>query len=606
MPLQDATKQTINSPKKDTGKRTFSLFGRKKSKDIAVTAQAVAPDVQLSAARSPTFFSVVHTFNEGKADQWWQFISSMSPSDWAAMTDKHHALGFHNHSFLPTGPTGVINCLWECKSDVTVEEFQAFIDGPDGPGEGVFVNKSFKVMPGAFLPSSYFYEPQPKPQMPSTGSMFWVYHEFQEGAGPSFWESMAGMTPEQMGAMASKNASLGFWNHSFQPLAPEGPVICVWESQREMSSDEFQQFIDGPDGPGGGQVFLNQVHKAIPGAVLPPAKFPKPSVTHHRYNTIPIVPGSMAQLVGKAESEAFRAELAAIDGLIRVEVLAIDEATIVSHSRWESEAYGASAAAALGKVLAGALKEFVAGPPVPTVGTIAWQLSGGAHIVEGADAVVRLTTMSFKQGTFDKAWSIARANEGRFQTIDGLVSIEMVKTGEESCIVAAKYHSHEALEAATPLITEIMRSMAACFAAPPTPRVGRVAFTHPEPAPLLVCKPVDESPDKVLGPDGQQAKLWVSKMPDGRQASRIVIDAGFDWRATVKPMLPGCPDWCPATHFGYLESGRMGIRMKDGTERWVNAGETYFVPPGHLPLVNERTVMIEFSQDTTYTKDIQK
>ena len=33
----------------------------------------------------------------------------------------------------------------------------------------------------------------------------------------------------------------------------------------------------------------------------------------------------------------------------------------------------------------------------------------------------------------------------------------------------------------------------------------------------------------------------------------------------------------------------------------INAGETYFVPPGHIPILEERSVMIEFSQDTTYT-----
>ena len=33
----------------------------------------------------------------------------------------------------------------------------------------------------------------------------------------------------------------------------------------------------------------------------------------------------------------------------------------------------------------------------------------------------------------------------------------------------------------------------------------------------------------------------------------------------------------------------------------IPPGETYFVPAGHLPVIEEKTVMIEFSQDTTYT-----
>ena len=33
----------------------------------------------------------------------------------------------------------------------------------------------------------------------------------------------------------------------------------------------------------------------------------------------------------------------------------------------------------------------------------------------------------------------------------------------------------------------------------------------------------------------------------------------------------------------------------------AQAGETYLVPPGHIPIMNEDAVMIEFTQDTTYT-----
>ena len=112
---------------------------------------------------------------------------------------------------------------------------------------------------------------------------------------------------------------------------------------------------------------------------------------------------------------------------------------------------------------------------------------------------------------------------------------------------------------------------------------------------------MSKQPDKILGEEGKQAKIFISKFEEGRQASRIEIDAGFDWHKSIKPHLPGCPDWCPATHFGYLESGLMKVQMKDGTVKTIKAGDTYFVPPEHIPIIEEKTVMIEFSQDTTYT-----
>ena len=71
---------------------------------------------------------------------------------------------------------------WECKVDTEPEVFQAFIDGPDGPGQGVLINKCYKVMPGAILPPSHF---KAKclfhAKEPSAGSMFWVYHDFKPG-----------------------------------------------------------------------------------------------------------------------------------------------------------------------------------------------------------------------------------------------------------------------------------------------------------------------------------------------------------------------------------------------------------------------------------------
>ena len=68
------------------------------------------------------------------------------------------------------------------------------------------------------------------------------------------------------------------------------------------------------------------------------------------------------------------------------------------------------------------------------------------------------------------------------------------------------------------------------------------------------------APAKVMGEEGTGAKMWMFTS-QGKKLSRIAIDAGFDWVKTVSPMLPGCPEWCPATHFGYLESGEM-VRLQ--------------------------------------------
>ena len=68
-----------------------------------------------------------------------------------------------------------------------------------------------------------------------------------------------------------------------------------------------------------------------------------------------------------------------------------------------------------------------------------------------------------------------------------------------------------------------------------------------------------------------------------KTSMKITLEPGFDWIKEVSPKLPGCPEWCPANHFGYLESGSMKIKYQDGSTATVNAGGSYLIPPGHLP-----------------------
>ena len=101
----------------------------------------------------------------------------------------------------------------------------------------------------------------------ATSTFFIIHHEFKEGAADGFWKWMGGMTPEDMTALGEKNLSLNMWNHSFMPSGAAGPCFCVWEAKGECSIEEFQKFIDGPDGPGAGAVFNNTVY-TMPAALI--------------------------------------------------------------------------------------------------------------------------------------------------------------------------------------------------------------------------------------------------------------------------------------------------------------------------------------------------
>ena len=66
--------------------------------------------------------------------------------------------------------------------------------------------------------------------------------------------------------------------------------------------------------------------------------------------------------------------------------------------------------------------------------------------------------------------------------------------------------------------------------------------------------------------------------------------------------MPGCPDWCAATHHGFIKSGQMKVLMENGEEKVLKTGDVYHVGPGHRPVCDVDCVMVEFSQDAEIKK----
>ena len=77
--------------------------------------------------------------------------------------------------------------------------------------------------------------------------------------------------------------------------------------------------------------------------------------------------------------------------------------------------------------------------------------------------------------------------------------------------------------------------------------------------------------------DMGKAQAHVVNLGD-KTSMKIVLQPGFDWVSEVGPKLPGCPKWCPANHFGYLESGTMKVKYEDGSTS-PSTGESYLIPP---------------------------
>ena len=106
-------------------------------------------------------------------------------------------------------------------------------------------------------------------------------------------------------------------------------------------------------------------------------------------------------------------------------------------------------------------------------------------------------------------------------------------------------------------------------------------------------------------PDEQQevnmASVATVHMPGG-PVERSTLKPGWRWSEHIKEMAG--TDLCEVNHFGYIISGQLGIRMKDGAEHIVRAGDVFAVSAGHDGWVvgDEPVVILDWGATTDLGK----
>ena len=80
------------------------------------------------------------------------------------------------------------------------------------------------------------------------------------------------------------------------------------------------------------------------------------------------------------------------------------------------------------------------------------------------------------------------------------------------------------------------------------------------------------------------------------------FEPGWKWSESVKPIAK--TKSCEASHTQYIISGRMKVRMDDGTEYEYGPGDIGIVPPGHDAWVvgNEPLVALDITGMVDYAK----
>lgn len=69
----------------------------------------------------------------------------------------------------------------------------------------------------------------------------------------------------------------------------------------------------------------------------------------------------------------------------------------------------------------------------------------------------------------------------------------------------------------------------------------------------------------------------------------------------VTPLLEGLKNnSCHCPHWGYILQGAMRVKYDDGAEEVLNAGDVYYLPPGHTAIIEEDLKIVEFSPEKEF------
>ena len=88
----------------------------------------------------------------------------------------------------------------------------------------------------------------------------------------------------------------------------------------------------------------------------------------------------------------------------------------------------------------------------------------------------------------------------------------------------------------------------------------------------------------------------------GYTIGRFIFEPGWRWSECVKPVVG--TESCQVNHVGYAVEGQIVVRLENGTEQAIQAGDSYTIPPGHDAWVvgDDRFVGIEVMSAEQYAK----
>jgi hypothetical protein len=119
----------------------------------------------------------------------------------------------------------------------------------------------------------------------------------------------------------------------------------------------------------------------------------------------------------------------------------------------------------------------------------------------------------------------------------------------------------------------------------------------------MLSRNLDKNPDEVR--KFTNGKVELANLGDAA-IGRITLEPGWKWSNDVKHIVN--TNSCQLPHTQYVISGRLQVRMDDGTEQEFGPGEALYVPPGHDAWVvgNDSFVAVDFTGMKEYANTTKK
>jgi hypothetical protein len=115
-------------------------------------------------------------------------------------------------------------------------------------------------------------------------------------------------------------------------------------------------------------------------------------------------------------------------------------------------------------------------------------------------------------------------------------------------------------------------------------------------------KSLDKPEETRKFPKGQVEVVTIGDVTFGRGT----FLPGWKWSESVKPIAK--TDSCQAPHTQFHISGRLHVKMDDGTEMEYGPGDVGVIPPGHDAWVvgNDPVIVVDFTGFTHYAEPAEQ